>query len=112
MLKVGLLTSWNERCGIAEYAKNLVFNTSRENTYSDVEQVVLNINTFNSENTLLFRPEDIIHINYEPGLFGWLTTSCINHLKAMGKKTVLTLHTSHDGDNRSEFTNAFDRVVV
>jgi glycosyltransferase involved in cell wall biosynthesis len=57
---------------------------------------------------------DILHVNYEPGLMPMVVDWKVQAWKAMGKRkpAVLTLHTSREGDNRSAFTYAFDRVVV
>lgn len=55
---------------------------------------------------------DILHVNYEPGLFRWLGAEHIAAAKAMGKRTVMTLHTSAEGNNRHGLSAVFDRVVV
>ena len=102
MTTVALATTWDERCGIAEYAKNLflycpayfkVIYTLNEGAISD-----------------LARGTDILCFNYEPGLFPWLNEQTIRHFDC--HKKVLILHTSHEGYNRNIFTGSFDQVVV
>lgn len=105
-MKVALVTTWGERCGIAEYAKELV---------ASCPGVEFKIIGRPWEITQVLRESascSIVHFNYEPGLLGHIDAVQIAAMKAMGKKTVLTLHTSHDGDNRTPFTTAFDRTVV
>lgn len=107
MTKVALLTTWGEICGLAEYAKNLVGNC------------------LDTEFTVIARPNwpklwelaidcQIVLVNYEPGLLSWLSPVLVRNLSIANKKTVMILHTSHEGINREPFsiTRAFDRVVV
>lgn len=106
-MKILLVTTWNERCGIAEYAKNLVKNC-------DVEFSVLSPSflpsTFISANG--FDPEaDIVHINYEPGLFPYLTSGLLYAIAAK-QRTVMTLHTSTAASNSTPLTRAFHKVIV
>jgi glycosyltransferase involved in cell wall biosynthesis len=102
-MKVALITSWNERCGIAEYAKNLITNCPTvefeiipREVPIEVVRPILEVN-------------DIISLNYEPGILGHWNEKVI---RSLNKPSVLTLHTSHDGNNSSELTSAFTRVVV
>lgn len=105
-MRVALVTTWNERCGIAEYAKNLVQHV----TGVDFKIVARpgSISEINAQ----CADCDIVHINYEPGLFGFVSPTDVGSLRGQGKYTVLTLHTSHAGDNRTPFTVMFDKVVV
>ena len=57
---------------------------------------------------------DIVHLNYEAGLFAPVFSSdTFLRLQQAGYKTVMTLHTSHDGNNeRTGKILGFDKVVV
>lgn len=105
MAKVGLITSWNERCGIAEYAKNLTHNCP--NTQFKIYDV-------RSGYQILYALGDaqIVLLNYEAGLFAGIGEDFIAQLRSRGLRVVLIWHNSHSGDNRGPWTNLFDRVVV
>lgn len=105
MISVGLVTTWNEKCGIAEYARNLV----RSCTEADLN--VIERCNFKMD-VLLDNKSDLLHFNYEPGLFKWLGTGDIQKLRALGRKLVLTYHTSVAGNNWNSFTSLFNTVVV
>jgi hypothetical protein len=104
MKTVALITPWNDRCGIAEYAKYLV-------QYLPKDIVVKIANIAEPNWSSIANEADILHFNYEPGLFPSLSASDILRLKGV-KKTMMTLHTSHSGNNRTPLTSAFDLVVV
>jgi hypothetical protein len=111
MINVGLLTTWDERCGIAEYGKNL----AKHMPDTDVQFHILQRPQWNVDYLLSAAAHvDLFHLNYEPGLFTWLNATTIQQMKAAGKSKpfILTLHTSHAGDNRGPFTDLFDKVIV
>ena len=62
-MKVALITSWNERCSVAEYAKNLITNCQT------VEFEIISNKLINSLSEELINKSDIVHVNYEPRLF-------------------------------------------
>lgn len=112
MIKVGLVTTTEpEHCGIRVYGEDLVTHAAIDNP-----DVVF---------TMIGRPFDgpsilerankhnveIIHVNHVDSLFGCLTTHDVLEMKKSGFATMCTLHDSLT-DNRGDFTNAFDRVVV
>jgi glycosyltransferase involved in cell wall biosynthesis len=103
MISVALITSWDERCGIAEYAANLL-----DNCPGVLFRIIKRTTGIEEAKTLISHC-DIVQLNYEPGILSHWNKDVI---KSLNKPSVLTLHTSHDGNNRSEFTNAFTRVVV
>lgn len=109
-MRVALITTWNERCGIAEYAKSLVRAMRHVNdsiTFKIFER------SWHDLTPSALQDCDVVHLNYEPGLFQFVVNvGTVESWKLFGKKTVLTLHTSHEGNNRSLFTNVFHRVVV
>ena len=100
-MRVGLVTSWGVRCGIAEYALHL--------TASCPDVFPLPLQEYSLSSAWAF---DVVHLNYEAGLFRCFPTGDLYQLRAAGKKLVLTLHNSTEGVNRSSFTDLFDRVIV
>lgn len=101
MPKVLLITSSDQHCGIAEYGWNLVRNMP------DIEWTVVG-HRYTNELELHATNFDVIHLNYQPGLFPELPWW---FLYKTGRK-VITLHNSHEGINKSELTDKFDSVVV
>jgi glycosyltransferase involved in cell wall biosynthesis len=108
-VKVSLVTTWNEPCGIAEYALNFVKNIPLD---VPVSIIPASVGWHNCCNTSIDQQADIVVFNYEPGILGWLTPAQVLHLRNIGKKTVLILHTSHEIDNSNNLTAAFNKVVV
>jgi glycosyltransferase involved in cell wall biosynthesis len=102
-MKVALITSWNERCGIAEYAKNLISNCPGVEFEIIPREVPIEVTR------PIIEVSDIVQLNYEPGILGHWNKDVI---RSLNKPSVLTLHTSHDGNNSSELTAAFTKVVV
>ena len=102
-MKVSIVTSWDERCGIAAYAENLVINCEGIDFNIITRQTPVNVAIDSIKNS------DLFLLNYEPGILGHWNKDVI---RACSKPSILILHTSHDGDNRSEFTDVFTRVVV
>lgn len=106
MLTCGLLTTWGERCGIAEYAVNLV------NSVPDVSFKIIARPWEHALETI--RSCDVVVVNHEPGLFQWMDHNTIKQMQFAGKRkpVILIMHTSNAVNNRSVFTSAFDKVVV
>lgn len=102
-MKIYLVTTWNDRCGIAEYASNLV-------RHCKAEFEILDPGLFMS-NSFELVGGNILHINHEPGLFPYLTGAYIK-ARAGNMRTIITLHTSNEGFNRSSLTEGIDRIVV
>lgn len=102
-MKVGLVTSWNERCGIAAYAANLVKHCS------GIDFVIIPRTTLISDALEIISKCDVFCLNYEPGILGQWTREIVLRIQ---KPRVLILHTSHGGNNSSVFTDAFTKVVV
>lgn len=105
MLRVGLVTTWNEMCGIAEYSRNLVSNCK------DIEFKILGRPY--EANSLIQRAADcdVVNFQYESGFLGIFHPGV---MKSFNKPTVLTLHDSHPENNRQiyPFTNEADVVIV
>lgn len=109
MTHVLMSTTWKEKCGIAEYAYNLSSHLT-----TDVQLSIVHCSEGWDAtcNRALEIKADIVHFNYEPGILPWLTPGQVLHLRNIGKKTVLTLHTSREAANETSLTRCFDKVVV
>ena len=108
-MHVLMSTTWKEKCGIAEYAYNLSSHMT-----TDVALSIVHVSE-GWEKTCHRAHEvgaNVVHFNYEPGILGWLSPGQVLHLRNVGFKTVLTLHTSREAANQTALTNAFDKVVV
>ena len=103
-MKVALITSWDERCGIAEYARNLTENLP--GIAWEIHQRPF------SWPAIARTTADVVHVNHEPGLMGWLEAEQLTRLKATGKKIVLTMHASNEISNKGPLTQVADRVVL
>jgi glycosyltransferase involved in cell wall biosynthesis len=110
-MRVGLITTWEERCGIAEYAKNLVNSVTALNDGVTFE--VLDVRQSQAAIHAATISCDVVVFNYEPGLYQHLPiVEMVHLLRRTQKACILILHTSHAGDNRSVLTAPFTRVVV
>lgn len=96
-MKVSFLTTWNTRCGIADYSKRLMLELSR---YCEITTTILNP----CFNPLYYRQlgkkmnhADIAHIQFEYELFN-LINPYINNLLALLEQIkipkIITLHSS------------------
>jgi hypothetical protein len=112
-MKILLVTSGDERCGIAEYGKYLFDGLAEQKEVVTDIVIGTHIQGWDAICNMSVQFEsDIVVFNYEPGLFHWLHEPQVMHLRNIGKKVVLILHTSWEGNNRSDFTNCFDKVIV
>lgn len=102
-IRVALVTSWNTRCGIAEYAINLVSSTVgvRHEIIPEFSQVVSRS-----------QESEIVVLNCELGLFRTFPWHDLKTLRSQGKKILMILHNTTAGNNRSPLTDLCDAVVV
>lgn len=105
MIRVGLVTSWNDKCGISEYAKHLIDYTK------DPEIQVYPVPVSIAQ--VLKNPvqADILQINCCGYVMGGFENAHLEHLRHR-HKLLLTWHDSNPVNNRNDFTSRFDRVVV
>ena len=102
-MRIALITSWNEQCGIAEYARNLIQNTP------DADYEIINrFQTYQNQKTKIDQC-DLFVLNYEPGILGHWTKEIVSQIST---PKILILHTSNANNNLNEFTDSFDKVVV
>lgn len=110
MITVGLLTSWGTRCGISEYSKYLT-------EYAQAEDVVI---TVEDQSIASFASNrrgityDIIHVVASGHVMGGYEPHQLDILRQQTRsgKFVLTWHDCNPVDNRNDFSNRFDRVII
>lgn len=106
MIKVALVTTYAERCGIAEYAKSLVAALSGRITFDIYDRDRWDVGKIAAGGY------DIFHLNYEAGLFTqWFNVRELWRIKETHRPTVMTLHNSR-AHNVNPLTASFDKVVV
>lgn len=107
MITVALVTTWDEHCGIAEYAKNLIQSMHD----ADVKiTVVARPLVFESvfERTKGF---DIVHFNYSANVFTGFSNEELVRFKR--QKTVVTFHDSlEERIWQVSRLGLFDKIVV
>jgi len=99
-MRICLLTSSDERCGVAVYGQHLMV------ALPEVKWTVIGHREWLG---VLLDEFDLVVVNYEPGLFPALMP---RRAFVKGQKTILIMHTSHAGDNHNWLTHQFNRVVV
>lgn len=104
MIRVGFVTSYGDRCGISEYAKNLMryFNDP------DVNITILNMTIAEAANRA--QDFDIIHVNECGFVMPGFTNLDQHH--ARGAKVMMTQHATNPKENRNPFSILFDQVVI
>lgn len=108
-MRVLLATSWNDKCGIAEYARNLT--TSAKKADSSIDFVILDPSKFRHMQ-MAATDCQIIHLNCEMGLFRQFPWQDLRWAKARGKKVLMTMHNTHYGNNRNAYTRECHAVVA
>lgn len=110
MIRVGLVTNWQEACAVAEYANSLV-------THVDDPEVQIKIIT----RPLTFehimnscQDVDIVHFNVAWWLFSEITDQQWRAFRKRGKRVLITLHESYEPEIRGfgGLGPAVDAIVV
>lgn len=106
-MKVGLITTWQTECGLAEYAKNLV--ECSEGVEFKIISFPLSFDHIVSETEGV----DLIHFNYSSGWFNEVRLNEWQKFRKQGKPTMLTFHDSSD-DMVMKIApfGLFDKIVV
>ncbi len=102
MITVDLITSWQERCGIAEYALDLTQNVK------DVK-FVMHGRPFSAHDVF---EGDIVHLIHGIYLMRHWLPEDTQRLRDAGKKTLCTYCDTTDIWSGNELSHSFDRVVV
>ena len=101
MVTVDLVTSWGVRCGIAEYAYDLV-------RASDKSEVQWHMQAVDDKRAGFGQ---IVHLNHEDGLLRSWEPQDVIRLRAAGKKVVMTKHNT-GMFCKTALAQACDAVVV
>ncbi len=116
--KVAMVTTWNSKCGIAEYTKMEVEASSHyidyevypnqcaDLTHKDEDYVKervwetgLNDNLTRLADAILKSPCEIVHIQHHPGLFSSLENfKCFIEKLVETKKVIITFHKTNDSE--------------
>jgi glycosyltransferase involved in cell wall biosynthesis len=108
---VGLVTNWDERCAVAEYAKHLADYCLRHST--DVEfKIVTGLLNYEGVEAQT-RDVDVIHFNYCNRAFSQMDPVKFNWFKGKGKPVILTYHESTNWQTRNLVTCSIaDWIVI
>lgn len=133
-LRLGMITPWNTKCGVAEYSKYLIENlpdvrisifTNHEHLLVDTdglnvircwESPLCQFDTLFSE--IIKKNIDIIHFQFNFGLFQLSNLIQLkNKLQKMGVKVILTFHGTVGPkeirlENYSSDLQTFDSIIV
>ncbi|MDE2101318.1 MAG: hypothetical protein KGL39_28990 [Patescibacteria group bacterium] len=105
-MRVALITSWHERCGIAEYAHNLVKHCV------GVEFTIVARPWDLQEIARATFAADVVHLNHEGGLYAGALGNIVSVIINSRKRSVITLHSTHAGVNAHSLTSVFSAVVT
>ncbi|MFA5036683.1 MAG: glycosyltransferase [Candidatus Izemoplasmatales bacterium] len=129
---IGVMTSWNEQCGIAEHNKKYVDKLPNKTVFACSKRSPLNeevqdedyvvrcwTRDFNDYNTLLeaIKKKEIaiLHIHHEFSFYEnqVMFKSFLKELRKLGIKTILTMHTVLNINNLlAQFSGLVDKVTV
>lgn len=111
-MKVGLITSWNIKCGIAEYSKNFMNSLRKQGVEVEIYPIneIRDVETFSD-----FEHCDVLSFQYEHGLFrqsdlyDWVMRfrGLIKH-----PKLFITVHQVLKGDIWGSLYDMLDGVIV
>lgn len=111
-MRVGLVTNWGDRCGVAVYGQNLM-------DYADGSGVqfkqigVSGLPLTYDVVACCAHDIDLLHFNYASGIFRHMVLEDWPKFRLDGKRTVMTFHdSSHDMTHRIAERGLFDRIVV
>jgi len=116
-LRVGLITTWAVRCGIASYSENL--GTALSKLGADV--YVMRVPRFGRKDNDLMQniaeraPADIVdlfHVQHEYGIFQSLENAFFSTLRLKGKPIITTMHSVGAWEVDKIVAEFSDRVIV
>jgi glycosyltransferase involved in cell wall biosynthesis len=114
MVKIAMVTSYNVRCGIADYSKNLAIPLSKF-----VEVYIVRLPRFGMKTAEIFEniaeniPEvDLIHIQHEYGLFEFFEKNFYSIAKKKGKPIITTMHAVGFWDKDPIIATYSDKIIV
>jgi len=116
-LSVGLVTSWNVRCGIASYSKNLAEALAEK----DINVYIIRVPRFGTfRETLALNvarktPKDkidLVHVQHEYGIWKNYEGTYYPELKSLGLPVVTTMHGVGSWKTDQIIADYSDRVIV
>jgi len=115
-MKIGLVTTWHCRCGIASYSEALAKALAEQ----DVEVYIIRIPRFGDKYAEVFnkiaeripKEVDIIHCMHEYGLYNGLEDGFYNFLREHGKPVVTTMHATGNWQVDRIIAEKSDAVIV
>ena len=117
-LKVAMVSSWKVRCGIFTYVENLARALANEG----VEVYIVRLPRFGSKSQEIINDVaqripydrvDLVHVQWEYGLFQQFEQGFYSILKAMGKPVITTAHAVGISWAVDNFVaSSSDRVIV
>jgi len=110
MIRVGLVTNWQEACAVAEYANSLVTHVNDPEIEFKIISRPLTFEHIMQES----RNVDVLHFNVAWWLFDGLKGNEWRTFRKRGKRVLITLHESYEPEIRSlgGLGPAADAIVV
>jgi len=110
VIRVGLVTNWQEACAVAEYANSLVMHTHDPEIQFKIITRPLSYEHIVNES----RDVDVLHFNVAWWLFDHITGEQWKSFRKRGKRVLITLHESYEPEIRSlgGLGPAADAIVV
>lgn len=115
-MKIGLVTSWHVKCGIASYSEAL----SKALAEQDVEVYIIRIPRFGLKIPEVFQkiaeriPEEVelVHVQNEYGLFFGIHKAFYNTLREHNKPIITTMHATGNFEVDPTISKLSDAVIV
>jgi len=116
-LSVALVSTWKQRCGVANYSENLANALAKQG----VNVYVVRIPRFGYKDAKIFQniidviPLDkvqIIHVQHEYGLYSGLDKNFFPTLKKLGKPIVTTMHSVGNWEIDPIIATVSNKVIV
>ncbi|MCK9461608.1 MAG: hypothetical protein M0R80_18420 [Proteobacteria bacterium] len=116
-MKIGVVTTWNVKCGIAEYSRDLIYSLIgygadvRVIAIGDKERIYPDEDFVKRQEPIDLRGLDILHIQNQGSFWSkeWLE-GLLEKAKIRGIKTIVTFHDSAVWDG-FDFSN-IDEIIV
>jgi len=116
-LKIGMVTPYNVRCGIATYSKDLASALADQ----DVDVFIVRLSRFGVKTPELmqdtaervpFKNVDLVHVQLEYGLYQGLEQVFFSHLRRGAKPIVTTMHAVGSWDIDTMIAGISAKVIV
>lgn len=116
-LSIGLVTTWKQRCGIANYSENLAKALAKQGVNVYIVRVprfgYRDISIFqNIVDSIPVEKIDLIAVQHEYGLYSGFDRNFFPTLEKLGKPIVTTMHSVGNWDIDTIIATTSDRVIV